>query len=186
MRSDLGDHTLLVAARRDPEAFGHLAARYLPKLRAWALRSTGDISAANDLAAETLARAWLDRRRYRGRDDGAARGWIFGIARNVQRERWRDERFEKAALKRLGITLPRPNETDAVHERIDAQAAAPRLSAAIETLPDAQRAALQLRVVDELPYPDVAARLERSENSTRLLVSRALARLRRSGIEDRA
>jgi RNA polymerase sigma-70 factor, ECF subfamily len=182
MATDIGDHALLRAARRDPEAFEALATSYLPLLRAWALSSTRDVAAANDVAAEALARAWLRRRRYRGRSDASARAWIYGIARNVLREQRRSERFEKNALARLGVELPTPDELAVVDERLVADASADALSEAVDALPDAQREALRLRVIDELPYPEAAARLERSEQATRQLVSRALARLRGAGI----
>jgi DNA-directed RNA polymerase specialized sigma24 family protein len=69
LSTDRGDHELLRAARRDAEAFAELAASYLPPIRGWAYASTRDFAMANDVAAETLAPAWLARRRYRGRDD---------------------------------------------------------------------------------------------------------------------
>jgi RNA polymerase sigma-70 factor (ECF subfamily) len=51
------------------------------------------------------------------------------------------------------------------------------LTDALETLPDRERAALELRVLDELPYADVAARLGVRPAAARLRVSRALRRL---------
>jgi len=51
------------------------------------------------------------------------------------------------------------------------------LAEALETLPEHEREAVELRVVDELPYPDVAARLGVRPAAARLRVSRALRRL---------
>jgi RNA polymerase sigma-70 factor, ECF subfamily len=179
LRAKRGDHELLRAARRDADAFGELAAAYLPVLRGWAYASTRDFAASNDVAAESLARAWLSRRRYRGRDDAAARSWLFGIARNVMREGWRKERFERAALTRLGVSVPGADEFAAVEARLEAEAQRGALEESLGLLTPGQRDALSLRFVDELPYEEVAQRLDRTEVATRLLVSRALARLRR-------
>ena len=44
-------------------------------------------------------------------------------------------------------------------------------------LPEGEREALELRVIDELPYPELAARLDIAPAAARLRVSRALRRL---------
>ena len=51
------------------------------------------------------------------------------------------------------------------------------LVAAVATLSDDAREAITLRVVDELSYPEVAARLEISEQTARMRVSRGLRAL---------
>jgi len=51
------------------------------------------------------------------------------------------------------------------------------LAQALETLPEHEREALELRVVGELPYADVAAQLGVRPAAARLRVSRALRRL---------
>jgi RNA polymerase sigma factor (sigma-70 family) len=51
------------------------------------------------------------------------------------------------------------------------------LAEALEALPEHEREALELRVVGELPYSDVAARLGLRPAAARLRVSRALRRL---------
>jgi RNA polymerase sigma-70 factor (ECF subfamily) len=179
LSTDRGEHELLRAARRDADAFAELAGLYLPLIRGWAYTTTRDFALSNDVAAESLARAWLGRRGYRGRDDAAACGWLFGIARNVLREGWRKERFERVALRRLRVSVPAADEFAEVEQRLEAESQRGVLAGELELLTQAQRDALSLRVVAELPYDEVARRLDRSEVATRLLVSRALARLRR-------
>jgi RNA polymerase sigma-70 factor (ECF subfamily) len=44
-------------------------------------RRTYDAQAAADLMAETFAKAYLGRRRFRGSTEEEARAWLFGIAR---------------------------------------------------------------------------------------------------------
>ena len=67
--------------------------------------------------------------------------------------------------------------TTRVDERVAAAPAAPGLRDAVGALPDDQRAALELRVVQQLPYEEVAGRLDCSINAARLRVSRALRAL---------
>ncbi len=51
------------------------------------------------------------------------------------------------------------------------------LAAAMDDLPEHEREALELRVVGELPYDEVAEQLEIRPAAARLRVSRALRRL---------
>jgi RNA polymerase sigma factor (sigma-70 family) len=176
-----GDDDLLRASRGDPEAFGELAERHLPGLRLWAYGQTRDLAAANDVAAETLARAWINRRRYHGQCDAAARGWLFGIARNIVREWRRQRRVEAGAVRRLGMEIPPPVDDQAeLDEPLAALQSGEQLWPMIDDLPEAQREALKLRILEGLPYDEAAAKLGRSGEATRMLVSRALRRLRRT------
>ena len=62
----------------------------------------------------------------------------------------------------------------AVEERLSPRAA---LAAALERLPDHEREALELRVIDDMSYDQVAERLGIRPAAARLRVSRALRRL---------
>jgi RNA polymerase sigma factor (sigma-70 family) len=66
---------------------------------------------------------------------------------------------------------------DAVDDRIAARALRPALQSAVAGLPAEQQRALELRVVQQLPYEEVAGRLDCSINAARLRVSRALRSL---------
>lgn len=66
----------------------------------------------------------------------------------------------------------------AVEARMTADAYESPLDQALAELPTSQRDALELRVVEELPYRDVASQLGCSESAARLYVSRALRSLR--------
>jgi RNA polymerase sigma factor (sigma-70 family) len=83
---------------------------------------------------------------------------------------------ETRARRRLGLPTDLASEDGyaAVEERLSPSVA---LEEALETLPAHEREALELRVVGELPYDDVAARLGLRPAAARLRVSRALRRL---------
>jgi RNA polymerase sigma-70 factor (ECF subfamily) len=128
------------------------------------------------MTAETFAQAWLSRRRFRDERDGSALPWLLGIARNVFRESARRDRIETRARETLGLPLDLASEdgyTD-VDQRLSPRTA---LAEALEQLPLHERQALELRVVDELSYRDVAERLAIRPAAARLRVSRALRRL---------
>jgi RNA polymerase sigma factor (sigma-70 family) len=172
--TDRTDAELIHAAESDVGAFGELYRRHVSAVHAWFRRRID--WAASDLAAETFAQAWLSRRRFRDEADGSALPWLLGIARNVARESARRNEVETRARARLGLPTDLASEEgyEAVEERLSPRAA---LAQALETLPEHERQALELRVVDELPYPDVAARMGVRPAAARLRVSRALRRL---------
>jgi RNA polymerase sigma-70 factor (ECF subfamily) len=172
--SDRTDAELIRAAKSDAGAFGELYRRHAATIHGWFRRRL--VWAASDLTAEAFAQAWLSRRRFRDEADGSALPWLLGIARNVARESARRNEVETRARRRLGLPTDLASEDgyDAVEDRLSPRMA---LTDALETLPDHERAALELRVLDELPYADVAARLGVRPAAARLRVSRALRRL---------
>jgi len=139
-------------------------------------RRTYDPEAAADLMAETFAKAYLGRRRFRGSTEEQARAWLFGIARRRFAMYVRRGKAERRALRRLG--LERPQLVEAEYARIEELAGLDALrtplAAHLGRLAPTQRRALELRVVRGLSYPDVADRLGISEQAARARVSRAL------------
>ena len=177
MGSDLSegsDAELIRVARSDAAAFGTLYERHVLEVFAWCQRRLE--WAASDLTAETFAQAWLSRDRFRDEHGGSAVPWLLGIARNVLRETIRRDRVETRARERLGLPLDLAAEDAyaAIEERLSPRTA---LAAALDQLPEHEREALELRVMDELPYDEVAERLTLHPAAARLRVSRALRRL---------
>lgn len=101
---------------------------------------------------------------------------VTRVALNIVRSR--DRRREEY----IGPWLPEPVSTDAAAEPGRAAEIADDVSLALlvvlEALSPLERAAFVLREVFALPYPEVAAALDRSESAVRQLVRRARARVR--------
>jgi RNA polymerase sigma-70 factor (ECF subfamily) len=173
------DADLLAAASKDPLAFREFYDRYAMWVRSWFQRHTGSDAAALDLTAETFAQAWNSARRFKDLADGSGAPWLFGIARNLLRQYHKHNRIESAARERLGMPAAWADceDYDAVDERMFASSLAPRLLHAVRALPTEQQRALQLRVVQQLDYEEVAGALGCSQNAARLRVSRALRAL---------
>jgi RNA polymerase sigma-70 factor (ECF subfamily) len=167
---DRTDAELIHAAESDAGAFAELYRRHVSTVHGWFRRRLE--WAASDLTAQ----AWLSRRSFRDEAEGSALPWLFGIARNVARESARRNEVETRARRRLGLPTDLASEGGyaAVEERLSPSVA---LADALETLPEHEREALELRIVDELPYADVADRLGVRPAAARLRVSRALRRL---------
>jgi RNA polymerase sigma-70 factor, ECF subfamily len=141
---------------RDGAAFAELYRRHAPTVHAWFDRRLE--WAASDLTAETFAQAWLSRRRFRDERGGSALPWLLGIARNVLRESARRDRIETCAREKLGLPLDLAAEDGyaRVEERLSLRHA---LVDAFDELPDHERRAVELHVIDGLPYDAVAERL---------------------------
>lgn len=172
------DAELLRASRRDPEAFGELYDRHAAVLLAFFQRRTACAQTALDLTAETFAEAFAARWRFR--DTGApALAWLLVIARRKLARSLERGRIEQRAVRRLG--LQRTQLDDAAYERLEEFGAAAELreqvQAALASLTPAVAAAVELRVVMELPFAEVARRLQCSEVAARMRVARGLSQM---------
>lgn len=116
------------------------------------------------------------RGRFRDERGGSALPWLLGIAANVLADTVRRDRVETRARERLGLPLDLAADDGytVVEERLSPRLA---LERCLGSLPEHERSALELRVLDELPYAQVAKRLAIRPAAARLRVSRALRRL---------
>jgi len=134
---------------------------------------------AMDLTAETFAEAFRSRSRFRGQTDNEAAAWLFSIARHQLSRYMRRGQAELRALERLGIEVPDLTQLDLdrVEELADLERLRAEVTRGMDMISADQRDALRLRVVDELPYREVATRLAISEQTARSRVSRGLRAL---------
>jgi len=170
---------LLARARSDPDAFAAFYDAYAQRVLVFLARRLLDAEVALDLASETFAKALELRCQFRGRTPEEEQAWLFTIARSELSHFWRRGRVEREALARIGVEVPMLTDTDL--ERIEdlagVGAVAARLHEAMERLPDDQRRAVELRVVAELGYEEIAIALEVSQQVARARVSRGLRSL---------
>jgi RNA polymerase sigma factor (sigma-70 family) len=174
------DAELLIASRGDPLAFRELYDRWADRLLAYFYRRVLDAEVAGDLLAETFAVAFERRKRFRDvGSPGAA--WLYGIAAKELARWFRRQAVERKAVRRLGIEVPALDDESI--ERIEALADMEShriaLAAALERIGPRERDAVQLRVVDELGYAEIASALDCSEAAARTRVHRGLASLNR-------
>ena len=175
------DAALLRASKSRAAPFRELYERYAQPVYGFHLRRTRDEHAALDLTAETFAQAWLSRGRFRDEANGSAGPWLFGIARNLLAQSVRKRTLELGACERLGV-LDRLEHESASVEPADAWLEG--LDDALGGLPEGQRDAVELRVVDELDYEQVAERLGTTPAAARVRVTRGLGQLRQQLTRD--
>jgi RNA polymerase sigma factor (sigma-70 family) len=172
------DAELLRASRRDPEAFVEVCRRHSAALAGYLASQLHDDTVAKEVLAETLSEAWFARGRFRDPGDGSARPWLFGIARNLTRRVHRDRAIETRARARLGLPTQPHDAYSQLIERLAAEQQLGPLDVSLEHLPGEQREALELRVIDELDYSEIATRLDITPEGARSRVFRALNTLR--------
>jgi RNA polymerase sigma-70 factor (ECF subfamily) len=143
-------------------------------------RRVDDPELATDLMADTFTTALERRSQFRGTSETELSGWLWSIARSTLREHERRAETARRGARRLG--RERRALTDREIERIEELAGSERLRAAVarnlSRLPASQQEALRMRVVEGLPYEEIARRLGLSASGTRTLVTRALRELR--------
>lgn len=146
------------------------------------MRRTYQPEASMDLLAETFACAFRDRRRFRGSGEREELAWLYSIARHRMIDFARRGKVERAAIAKLGFH--RRELTDTEYERVEELAGLEhvreRIALELEALDHGQRRALELRIVQERPYTEVAEALGVSEQTARARVSRAVGALRKS------
>ena len=164
------------------EELADVYAAYSPRLIGFLMRQVFDAQVAMDLTAETFAQVLLSRRRFRGDSDAELEAWIFAIARTQLARYQRKGYAERRALAKVGMQTPVLADDD--YERVDALAEIESyradIATALDDLTADQRQAVQLRVVEQLPYATVAKHLGVSEQTARARVSRALRALAES------
>ena len=174
--------SLLVPAQADPRAFAAFYDAYADRVLGFLARRVFDPETAIDLMSETFAKVLECRMQFRGTSAAEEQGWLFAIARTELSRYWRSGRVERAALERFAVTVP---ELDAGEfERIEALAGLNSLDGplldAVAALADDQRRAIELRIVEDLAYEDMAVALGVSEQVARARVSRGLRAIGRT------
>jgi RNA polymerase sigma-70 factor (ECF subfamily) len=134
--------------------------RHYAAVHAFAQRRVG-FELAEEVAAETFARAFAQRRRYDGRPDPVP--WLLGIATNVMRRHWRSERRRLDAYARVAAQQV---------AYVDA-AEAEQAIRAVARLPRRQREVVLLHVWADLSYEQIARALDIPVGTVRSRLNRA-------------
>jgi RNA polymerase sigma-70 factor (ECF subfamily) len=145
---------------------------HLLRLRASALRVLRDPAAADDVAAEALARAWLRRESFESDDAFAA--WTWRVARNLCVDHLRGRRRTIS----LDEVADRADERADVSASIELEEERRFVRTAFSRLDDRHRTVLYLRDVEGVGYDEIARRMGTTTDNARQVTTRARAGLR--------
>lgn len=142
-----------------------------------AIALTGDRGAGEEVAQEAFTRAYRDWERIATYDDPGA--WVRRVVANLSVSRWRRRRSERRAVTRL---RSRAATAEAAFHPVDHA-----FWAAVRSLPRDQALAVGLFYIEDRSVADIAACMDRPENTVKSLLHRARARLAELlELEDRA
>jgi RNA polymerase sigma factor (sigma-70 family) len=157
-------------------AFTELFRRHLKGVWNYAYRLTGSQHVAEDLASAVFLLAWRKRERVMLVNDSAL-PWLYAVTSNLARDEYKSSRRRQRLVRRVVELAVVPDHADPA-SRIDGQSSFDLLVAAIRQLPAAQRRAVELCLLGEMPQADAAQVLGVTEVTLRSNLSRARARLR--------
>jgi len=153
----------------DEPDFSALYHRHAQDVYRFSLYLSGDFALAQDLTAETFARAWVARGRIRV---GSVKAYLLMIARNLYRD---------AKRRRSDVSLPDHFDVADVAAGPGASAQARHelrhVLAALRQIPDADREVLLMATVEGLSHQAIAVALDLSLDAVKVRVHRARVRL---------
>lgn len=172
------EHNAGVAAiGLDPDALEAFYREHIEAVQRFIARRVEGPEDAADLTAEVFLAAIHASANYRG-DAAAPRAWLYGIARRVVAGHHRSTTRALRAQRRIDAReLLDDDAVDRIVARIDSQRAARAVYSSLATLPERQRAVVELVAVDELSLTEAAAALGISAVNARVLYHRARRRL---------
>jgi RNA polymerase sigma-70 factor (ECF subfamily) len=172
---------------RETAAFDRLVEERSGEVYSLLYRLTEDAEEARDLTQETFLRVFQSIDRFRG--DADLKTWIYRIAVNQARNRWRswrrrrrdstlsldapDSTDERPLSSRLQSSAINPEQETLAHERETV------LRNAVRTLGRSYRETVILRDVEGLSYEEIAATLSISVGTVKSRLARGRLELRR-------
>lgn len=178
--TDADDDSALMrrVAARDASAFRLLVERHGPRPHRIAWRMLGSSADAQDIAQEALLRLWQQAGNWHGGGPGVA-AWLTRVATNLCIDRLR-------ARARLSDEAPPERADDAplADVLLEGEQERAAVIAALDTLPDRQRAAIVLTYYEDLANADAAAVLDMNIKAFESLLLRARRALKAMLVEN--
>jgi RNA polymerase sigma-70 factor (ECF subfamily) len=146
---------------------------------------------SSDAVQQTLVAAWQGWPHFRGNSEAERMAWLrqilahqlANLARHYAGTQMRSVCREESIEQSLSQSSNRLDRVMLVNDSTPSSVAVEneqrlRLAKAIESMPDDYRQVILFRNFHELPYQEIAARMQRSEGAVRMLWVRALTALR--------
>lgn len=176
-------------AKRDPEAFARLYDRYVGAIYRFVFLKLPTKEEAQDVTAETFTKAW----QYICDNHSITnmRALLYRIARNLIADHYRRAAPASLSLDAAVVTF-QADAASSILERlehqisdggqgrelIEARADIALLLKQFDRLKEDYRDVLSLRLIDELPFQDIANVLEKKTGHVRVIYHRALKALK--------
>ena len=149
-------------------SFEDLYVAYSPEVYRFANWLSGNSNDAEDITAETFARAWMNFNNIRTE---TLKAYLFTIARNFYLETLRKRRDYLELDEAYPDVGPRPEKMIETQNKLD------QIRTTLLTLPEIDRSAFVMRVQYDMPYAEIARVLQLSESAVKVKVHRVRKRL---------
>jgi RNA polymerase sigma-70 factor (ECF subfamily) len=161
-------------AKTDPAAFGQLYDRYAVQIYRFVRARVRDDGIAEDITAEVFLSALRHIKGYQ--DQGRPFScWLYRIAVNAVASHYRNQRSPLSLDEHLELVSPVLDPLDEIVDRERLRT----VWQAVDRLPSQQRAAMILKFSEDMTMEDIGAVLGKSQAAAKLLIYRAVQRLRR-------
>nr|CTQ92247.1 sigma factor [Kibdelosporangium sp. MJ126-NF4] len=158
-------------------AFEVLFRRHLRAVWNYAYRLSGSADVAEDLTSNAFLTAWRKRKQVVLIRE-SAQPWLLTVVGNLARDEYKSARRRLRLIRRAPPPVPVPDHSESTVARLDDRQRYLETLSAIRRLPSAQRQAVELCLLGELPQAEAAEILGVSVGTVRSHISRARARLR--------
>lgn len=155
----------------DKKAFEILVTRHEKFLMKSVVRLTRDLDASEDIVQDTFIKAYKRLNLFEGRS--TFRSWLYQIALNTARNRFRKHSRESVGLDGMDIGADAQMETQMI--AVDVRGI---LQKEIDKLPDRQRHALSLRIFDDLSFKEIAEIMQCPYDTAKANYRHALMKLK--------
>ena len=172
------DVDLLVqkAVAGDAEAFGRLYDMYVDRVYRHNYYRVGNIADAEDLTQQVFLKAWQAIPRYR-KTASPFIAWLLTISHNLVIDFYRARKVNKVQFEDEVIAEDPEMGPEAMAE---ARFNQHKLSRAISKLKGDQQQVVLMRFIEGFSFAETACSLGKSEGATRVILHRALKKLRHS------
>ncbi|NEY89971.1 sigma-70 family RNA polymerase sigma factor [Tabrizicola oligotrophica] len=162
-----------VRDRQDRAAFAMLFRHFAPRVKAFLMKSGTEAALAEDCAQDVLATVWQKAHLF---DPARASvgTWVFTIARNRRIDIARRDRRPEPEVLEWGGDVHEPDQADLYEAAQDAA----RLTAALQSLPEAQRALVARAFYGELSHREIASETGLPLGTIKSRIRLAIDRLR--------
>jgi RNA polymerase sigma-70 factor (ECF subfamily) len=162
-----------LAVGGDIEAFGRLYDIFADRIYRHIYYRTSNIEDARDLTQEVFIKAWQALPRYK-RSKTPFLGWLFTISHNRVIDYYRTKK-DYAYLDNEIIVEDREGSPEKL---VEAQFDQQEVRRAILQLPEEQQQVILMSFIEGFEYSEIAAALNKTEGNIRVIVHRALKKMR--------
>jgi RNA polymerase sigma-70 factor (ECF subfamily) len=162
------------AAGGDTEAFGRLYDIYADRIYRHIYYRTSNVEDARDLTQEVFLKAWRGLPKYR-RTKTPFLGWLFTIAHNRVIDYYRTKKDHSYLNTEIVMEDPDKGPEKLAEVKFTQQG----VRRAILQLPEEQQQVILMSFIEGLEYSEIAAALNKTEGNIRVIVHRALKRMRK-------